>query len=289
MPRGDPFSELCRKVAALSQPIAADLHVHTNASDGDYTPSQVLAFAQQAKLKAVAITDHDTLAGFDEARKWESPVKLVPGVELTVLWGERETHLLAYGFDPDDGDLRSMLLRQCELRRVRFRGMLVHLRSNCIELDIGDLFERRPSVGRGNLARILARAGHASRELFAGLAVPPTPFIDIATAIGIVHHAGGIVSLAHPRSDATRTDFEELKFFGTDAIEVSHPSIGMKRRAELASWASELGLLVTGGSDCHGPHTSVIGSYGLRADDWKNLFCFSASGLNSVDPGKIPG
>jgi predicted metal-dependent phosphoesterase TrpH len=280
MPRGDPFSQLCQLAAALAQPIAADLHTHTTASDGDYTPSQVLAFAQQAKLKAVAITDHDTLAGYDVARKLESPVKLIPGVEITVMCDERETHLLAYGFDPDDDDLRPLLLEQCELRRLRFHAMLDLLRSRGIELVVGDILERRPSIGRGNLARLLVRFGHSPRELFVGLTVPPTPFIGIATAIEIVHHAGGIVSLAHPRSDATRADFEEHKFFGTDAIEVSHPAIGVKRRTELITWALELGFLTTGGSDCHGPGTSLIGSHGITS---RELSAISAAGCQVLN------
>ena len=271
MPRGDPFSQLCQLTAALAQPIAADLHTHTLASDGGYTPSQVLAFAQQAKLKAVAITDHDTLAGYDDASKLDSPVKLIPGVELTTLWASRETHLLAYAFDPADDDLRKLLRHQCELRRERFRTMVEALRAKGIELELGELLHRTPSVGRGHLAKLLTQAGRSARELFGGITIPNTPFIEISTAIGMIHHAGGIASLAHPRDEMTLGELEELKLFGIDAIEIDHPRIGSARRGELSSWAERLDLLATGGSDCHGPGSNAIGSHGVRMAEWQKL------------------
>jgi 3',5'-nucleoside bisphosphate phosphatase len=271
MPRGDPFSQLCRAAAALAQPVAADLHTHTNASDGMYTPSQVMAFAKLAKLKAVAITDHDTLAGYDQARIIESSVRLIPGVELSVMWNGRETHLLAYGFDPDDRDVRALLERHCDLRRTRFHLLLNALKSKGIALDVGDLLERVPSVGRGHLAGLLARHGHSPRLLFAEVELPCTPFAEIGTAIDIIQLAGGITSLAHPRAEATRAEFEELKSFGMVAIEVHHPSVPLSRRSELSTWANELGLWVTGGSDCHGPETPGIGSHGLRPAEWQAL------------------
>src|SRR6476660_7365413 len=94
MPRGDPFTALCRQAAELARRVVADLHLHTTASDGDFTPSQVVAFARQARLDAIAITDHDTLAGVGEAQEAAGGLRVIPGVELTAEWDGNEVHVL---------------------------------------------------------------------------------------------------------------------------------------------------------------------------------------------------
>lgn len=96
MPKGDPFTALCRQTAALSRRVAADLHLHTTASDGDFTPSQVVAFARAAKLEAIAVTDHDTFAGVGSALEAAagSGLTVIPGVEVTAEWDGNEVHVL---------------------------------------------------------------------------------------------------------------------------------------------------------------------------------------------------
>src|SRR3954470_16148199 len=110
MPRSSPFTQLWSRLAVLNGPRRADLHVHTTASDGEYTPSQVVALARQAGLCAVAITDHDTLAGYAEAREAASGFKhpeleVVPAVEITTEFSGREFHLLGYFVQPDHPEL----------------------------------------------------------------------------------------------------------------------------------------------------------------------------------------
>src|SRR5207237_290523 len=127
MPRRSPFTALCRDLARLARPRRADLHVHTAASDGEFTPSQVVALARQANLAAVAVTDHDTLAAVDETRaaagdqearspkaSEASPLEIIPGVEITADFNGREVHLLGYFVRTDYAGLTAALARLCE-------------------------------------------------------------------------------------------------------------------------------------------------------------------------------
>jgi predicted metal-dependent phosphoesterase TrpH len=277
MPRGDPFSELCRRAAELSQPVAADLHVHTLASDGDYTPSQVLAFAQQAKLKAVAITDHDTLAGYDAGCEQGFRVRLIPGVEISTRWSGRDTHLLGLGFDPANEALRKLMDHQCALRRERYRTMRSRVLAEGVRLQGWEFPEFTPSWGRRHLAQELVRSGAARHrhEAFQKFLLPldmtACEWVGIEDAIGIVRGAGGIASLAHPGEAITEADLAALKDCGMDAVEVAHPAIGASRSSQLRGWAGDLGLVPTGGSDCHGPGTAAIGSCGLGRSDWERF------------------
>src|SRR5262245_47817304 len=130
MARRSPFTALCSQLARLSLPRRADLHVHTTASDGEYTPSQVVALARQAGLCAVAITDHDTLAAVNEAmaaaRDFTHPaIEVVPAVEITTTFERRELHLLGYFVRPDHPELLSPLRRLCDRRRERFPDYVV--------------------------------------------------------------------------------------------------------------------------------------------------------------------
>ena len=120
MPRGDPFTQFCRQMASTDRTVVADLHLHSTASDGDYTPSHVVALASVGKLKAIALTDHDTCAGiaiardaalqFPESRRPE----IIAGVEVSSEFEGREVHILGLFVDPDHEPLKSALARIAE-------------------------------------------------------------------------------------------------------------------------------------------------------------------------------
>ncbi|MEO2088974.1 MAG: PHP domain-containing protein, partial [Gemmataceae bacterium] len=142
MPRGDPFTALCRQSARLARPVVADLHLHTTASDGEFTPSQVVAFARRARLDAIAVTDHDTFAGVNAAIEAADGVRVIPGVELTADWHGREVHVLGYfpgGLPRDSGQrgIESRLADLCHLRRERFRDFVRLIREAGHPLDDG--------------------------------------------------------------------------------------------------------------------------------------------------------
>jgi len=277
--RGQPFTELCRQLAELSCGRAADLHAHTTASDGDYTPSQLVAFAKQQRLTAIAITDHDTFAGVPAALKMGRSLNItvVPGVEVSTEFEGRELHLLAYFVPLDDPDLQAWFTEVCERRRERFDRFLNEL------TPAGVLFEpwrvehiqaNSASLGRRHLASLLLASGRcktrfeAFRSFLHPLAarVPKLHLTPMHLAIDRLRSSGAVTSLAHPPEAIDEASIQKLKGLGLHAIEVNFPSSTSARSAELRQLAQRHGLAVTGGSDCHGPER-VVGSFGISKDE----------------------
>ncbi|MBX9579092.1 MAG: PHP domain-containing protein [Gemmataceae bacterium] len=286
----NPFTALCQQASRPGTRVRADLHVHTTASDGDYTPSQVAALAKQAGLAAVAVTDHDTTAGVAEAVEaaaglpgWNR-VEVIAGVEITTEMDGREFHLLAYFVDPGHAELSAVLARMCERRRKRFRDYLAKLadRGTPITADRAAPVEARsPSLGRRHVAGLLVACGFARsrNEAFGRLLAPlkgsilPKEKLPIADAIALVHAAGGVASLAHPPADLTDDELDRLAAAGLDAVESEYAWGRSSPAGRLRRAADRLGLVVTGGSDCHGPDPAHrrVGSYGLTADGLERL------------------
>src|SRR5262245_43336021 len=153
MPRKDPFTAMCRHAAGLASPRWADLHTHTTASDGDLTPSQLVAFAKRAKVLALAVTDHDTTAGLAEAvTAAAGELELVLGVELSASFRGREVHLIGYHFDPADVAMNATLSRICTRRRERFRDYLAKLDRPIPEHLIAGVEAVSASPGRRHVA-----------------------------------------------------------------------------------------------------------------------------------------
>jgi 3',5'-nucleoside bisphosphate phosphatase len=171
MPARQPFTALCRALAQPSTQGRADLHVHTTCSDGVYGPGQIVELARRAGLAAVAITDHDTLAGVEPVRQAAAThVEVVAGVEITAEHHGGELHLLGYFVRVDDQALLAALGRLHERRAERFCEMLDRLRGLGVELDRGAVGAPMPgaTLGRRHLAELLVRAGKAAniREAF---------------------------------------------------------------------------------------------------------------------------
>jgi predicted metal-dependent phosphoesterase TrpH len=281
MPRGQPFTALCRLAARLSEPRAADLHVHTTASDGDYTPSQVVALARQARLAAVAVTDHDTLAGVGPAVETAAgALEVIAGVELSAEFGGREVHLLGYFVRRDDARLVSHLEDVCDRRRERFRAFVARLAAAGIEFADGlaELeAERSASLGRRHLTGLLVRVG-AARSRYGAFQrflrplspdIPAGHLTPAAEAIRLVRDAGGVCSLAHPPEGDEEPLLTGLRDLGLLAVEAAFPAAGVSRSERLRALARKLGLAVTGGSDCHGPEAAgrAVGARGISRDE----------------------
>src|SRR5581483_446006 len=155
MPRRSPFTSVARRLAQLSRPRLADLHVHTTASDGEFTPAQVVALARQAALCAVAITDHDTLAAADAAGEG---IEVIPAVEITAGFAGRELHLLGYFVRTDHGELSAALARLRERRRERFFDFAAKLADHGTALPadrVKLVAESSASLGRRHVASLL--------------------------------------------------------------------------------------------------------------------------------------
>jgi predicted metal-dependent phosphoesterase TrpH len=269
MPARQPFTSLCQQLARAPLAGRADLHLHTTASDGTYTPAQVIDLARRAGLAAVAITDHDTLAGLGAARAAAgASLEVIAGVEITTELHGREQHLLAYFVDPDDEPLGAALAAIRRGRAERFAEMLERLRDCGVSVEDDGRHAMPDAIGRRHLAELLVRQGHAGsvREAFSRWladgkrACVPKKRPAIGEAIALVRRAGGVAAWAHPTYDGTRERLAELAGLGLGAVEVEFPEVRPARAAELRAWARALGLAVTGGSDCHGPGRRTVGS-----------------------------
>jgi predicted metal-dependent phosphoesterase TrpH len=295
MPARQPFTVLCQLAATLPRTGVrpargcpsrlgagrADLHVHTTCSDGEYTPQQVVEVARLSGLLAVAVTDHDTLDGIGPARAAaDGSVEVIPAVEISAEHAGREVHILGYFVRPDDDPLRQALDRLRQHRQQRFWDMVERLRSFGVEVDAGErqrLLAGAGVLGRRNLAEALVRSGRAStvREAFrrylgdGGRVALPKVLLNAAEAICLVRGAGGVASWAHPPFDGAQETLRGLAGLGLGAVEVEFPGVKSSRNRHLRQWAGELGLAVTGGSDCHGPGDwkRAVGACGVTAEE----------------------
>jgi predicted metal-dependent phosphoesterase TrpH len=258
----------------------ADLHVHTTASDGLYTPAQVADLARRAGLAAVAITDHDTMAGIVEAQQASlGRVEIVSGIEVSCTWLGREVHLLGYFVDHDHAPLNLALNQLRNGRAQRFQEMTDRLRSLGVAIPSensntnGDV-----SLGRRHLAGQLVQSGAVDsiRDAFNRYldddkpAFVPKPLLNLDEAVQLVREAGGISSYAHPGNEIDAQRLAQLAEIGLGAVEVEYPTFKNSRKQQLRQWASDLNLAVTGGSDCHGPCESkrAVGSYTIESHEF---------------------
>lgn len=281
MPRASAYTTAASRLAQLAAPARADLHTHTTASDGDYTPSQVVLLARRAGLRAVAVTDHDTLVGVAEAQRTAgTAIEVVPGVEISTSFAGREFHLLAYFVRTDHPELNAALKRVCDGRRARFRALiaLVRERGALLSEDRARLAEEATaSLGRRHVANLVVASGAAKTrnealQRFVHPVMKQAPvkvLIPIEEAIALVRAAGGVSSLAHPPLEMSEEEFATLKRFGLNAVEAVYPWGRSSPTARLRELAREFGLAVSGGSDCHGPDPAHrrVGSCAITADE----------------------
>jgi len=245
-----------------------DLHLHTTASDGAYPPDVVVRWAAQRGLSAIAFTDHDTLAGYEEgaAAARSGGIELIAGVELAARWGDRTLDLLGYGFDPANARLAEALGELRRLRADRNRRMLARLRELGIDLAEDALRGRAASAGRPHVADLLVERGvvpdrKAAFVQYLGRGQPafvPRDVFPAAETIALIRGAGGIVALAHPSQAGTASPPEletlvrRLADLGMAALEVYHPDHTDAQTRQYVGLAKGCGLRMTGGSDYHG-------------------------------------
>ena len=258
-----------------------DMHTHTHCSDGKLSPSQLVRKARERGLRALAITDHDTVEGLEEGRSagGRCGVEVINGVEMSTVLGEREIHLLGYFFDPASKRLVKALGKLREGRVSRGRKIVERLNDLGIVLSFEAVEEKAQGavVARPHVAEALVEAGQVAsyQEAFqkylkdGGPACVRKPLIPVEEALGLLHEAGGIGVMAHPGQWTNDALVRELVRSGLDGIEVYHPS----HRPWLIGYYQRLArggnLIETGGSDYHG-HPSRgetnFGRYGLSRD-----------------------
>ncbi len=285
MPRGQPFTALCRSSARRVVHGCADLHVHSTFSDGVYTPAEIVSLARRSGLAAVAVTDHDTLDGVAPALAAArgTDLEVIPALEITAEHDSRELHLLGYFVRTDDGPLQAALERLRAHRAGRFWEMVERLRGAGVSFAQEELAShaRSGSLGRRHLAALLVQSGraHNVQEAFArylsdrGRVAAPKLRLPAGEAIALIVNAGGVAAWAHPAYHGTKERLAELRALGLQAVEVAYPGHRPALERELRRHAAELGLAVTGGSDCHGPGVPrrAIGASGVNAEELERL------------------
>lgn len=250
----------------------ADLHIHTNASDGDLSPKDLMEKISQKSLQTISITDHDTIRGYLDAKELadEKDIELIPGVEISTIWGDREIHVLAYAFDEENENFLNLVANQKNARRKRMKAIVEVLKREGVDIDYEEVrAESRGNIGRPHAASVLINKGYVASVSEAFIRYLSTDKIkEIKTeyavldkVISTVHEAGGVLSIAHPGPFYTQNEIKELLKYPFDGIECIHPSHSYKVQKMFLDLAGIHNLLVTGGSDFHGSKKSEYDPY----------------------------
>ena len=252
-----------------------DLHVHSNASDGTFSPSEVVRLAARTGLDAIALTDHDTTAGIAEASRAgvQYGVEVVPGIEVSSSYQGREIHILGFFVHPEDPALEHVLEQFRERRDERNREMLRRFAADGIILTNEELCAGNPNtvITRAQVARALLARGLASSmdQVFKkylqydGRYCPPKAYLSPGEVMDALLSGGAFVALAHPfQYKLGDKGTQELTAFlagmGMKGLEVYHSSHNRLESMKLQAMASAYGLLSTGGSDFHGSNKPDI-------------------------------
>lgn len=252
-----------------------DLHIHSTASDGKFSPSQIVSLAKEKGLEIIALTDHDTFKGYFEARQAgkEQGITVIPGAEITSLYNGRECHVLAYDFDVEDPGFR-YLVRHHKISRIkRAKWIIKQLRSKGLEIDIDEVKAeaRNANVGRPHIAAVLIEKGYVAgfREAFMRylgdqvLGNIKSEYCDYKEVLQVIRKAGGASVLAHPGLVYTEEDIQHFIKAGLDGIEYMHPSHNYELQKHYEQFTEQHQLLATGGSDFHGNSNQQLQNFGI--------------------------
>ena len=242
----------------------ADLHLHTCFSDGTYTPEELTAQARRVDLRAVALTDHDTLEGCPRmaAACRAAGIEFIVATELTAEADGHELHLLGYYVDPENPRLLAELGKFQDVRQRRIHEMVGRLNQLSVPLQADAVFALANcrSPGRPHVARALVKAGFCGTldeafERFLKKGKPawvPKFKMSARDAIALIHHAGGLAVMAHPGLNRTDDCIPQLVEAGLDGLECFHTKHSTMATEFYLQIAEQHRLLITGGSDCHG-------------------------------------
>ena len=252
-----------------------DLHIHTTASDGTVEPEQIPALAMQAGLRAIAVTDHDTVAAVETVQRCAEPLGLevLAGIEVSAFYRRREIHILGYHIDIHSSAIAALTEHCRAQRRRRNERMVEAMERDGFDISMQKLTAAFPGtvIGRPHMARMLIEKGYAVsvNDAFNKYLSWGKPYfvsrelIGAREAIDAIRQGGGIAVLAHPMKyryeDADLPEiFRELKSWGVAGVEALYSRHTPPQTELLLALAKESGLIVTGGSDFHGDNKPDI-------------------------------
>lgn len=264
----------------------ADLHIHTTFSDGTFTPEEIVRESARMNLNAIAITDHDTVDGLDEAEDAGKfyCIKIVRGIELTAYHDNLELHILGYLIDKQRDELfRQKLGEFIKYREHRMSKMIDKLKQFDFEISFEEVKQKasgaillRPHLVEVMLEKKYVNYAGEAYDRFIGLNAPayvPKYRLSPEEAIKLIKSAGGVSGLAHPGLLNKDDLIKDLKEMGLEALEVFHTFHDNSAVKKYSSLAEKLDLVPTGGSDFHGVRSSqtTLGGTYVHIDTIKLL------------------
>ncbi len=248
-----------------------DLHVHTTASDGEYSPSEIVKLAKESGISTIAITDHDTIDGLTEGilSGLEEKIEVIPGIEIGAAYPDGKLHILGYFIDFTDNTFKNKIQYLKEIREDRNYRLLQEFNSNGINISMDDIlkYANNNVVGKPHFARAILEKGYVTNyeDVFTNY-FNKEPYKNIKRekitpkeVIDTLNYAGAVIIVAHPvtlnkQGKELEDVIVELKSLGVDGIECFNSIHTKEETDELLNIARNNDLLITSGSDYHGPH-----------------------------------
>ena len=261
----------------------ADLHIHSNYSDGVKSPEEIIKTAIKDNIKYISITDHDSISSQYVTKNNYKEINIIPGIELSTEYKEMELHILGYFMDIDNNELQELAKELNTQRIKRVEDILFKLNKYDIKLDIEDLaIDIDATVGSSHVANAMVKKGYFDnyKSAFKNFLIQGKPGyvkgfrLNYKDCIDVINKAGGVAILAHPGQIYRKIEVEnilkELRCFGLKGIEVYHPSHSQGDINKFFNLSKKYKLCITGGSDYHGKALGYdnlsIGSYGLNEE-----------------------
>lgn len=253
-----------------------DFHCHSTASDGALSPTDLVARAAGAGVQYLALTDHDTLAGLEEAgaAACEHGLQLIPGIEVSVQWTSRELHIVGLAFDPQHPDITELVEYQQQARVVRAQKIGQKLdKAACMSsaYDKAAMLSGQIAPGRPWFAQVLVSEGKARNDQHAfnrflkpgQSAFVKTPWLTVTQAVTAIRAGGGVAVLAHPLSygftrKKLRAFLKDFAEAGGQGLETQMPGLNPNQKQTLAECLKDFDLLASGGSDFHSPRQTWL-------------------------------
>lgn len=248
-----------------------DYHIHTNYSDGVFSPEKIVDLALDAGLQAISLTDHDNILSYNVAKEYlktkEIDLKIIQGIEVNTLYKDYEVHILGYFPDTSQSDFKSLLKTQQQARTKQTKEILALLaKKEGIKIkyeDVKNMVAEGGSIGRPHIAKAITNAGGTSNimEAYSKYIHRASPvYVERKTvspfdAVEVIYDSGGIPVIAHPYDiDIAEKLIKDLMNCGLRGIEAYHRKHSPAIVEYFSSMAEQLGLIVTGGSDFHAPN-----------------------------------